>query len=193
MGEHDVVVAGAGMAGLVTAASLALEGRRILLLEKGPDVGGSMRMSGGSLWTASSMASMEQYVPGGDRALQRQVVEGLPAAVEWLEGLGVSTEGLARDDRRFGGQIDVELLSRRLTAIVTDAGGDVARDTALEGIDVDAEGAVTGVRVRSGGDEDTVEASSVVLATGGFQGSEELRALHPRMAGRTGVAFEHPE
>ena len=184
MGEHDVVVAGAGMAGLVTAASLALEGRRILLLEKGPDVGGSMRMSGGSLWTASSMASMEQYVPGGDRALQRQVVEGLPVAVEWLEGLGVPTEGLARDERWFGGQIDVELLSRRLTAIVTDAGGDVARDTALEGTDVDAEGAVTGVRVRSGGDEDTVEASSVVLATGGFQGSGELRARYiPRWPG----------
>jgi len=148
------------------------------VLEKGPEVGGSMRMSGGSLWTASTMEAMEQFVPGGDRALQRQVVDGLPGAVEWLAGLGVPTEGLARDERRFGGQVDVDLLSRRLTAIVTGAGGDVARATSLCGIEVDAAGAVTGVRVRSGGQEDVIEASLVVLATGGFQGSDELRARY---------------
>lgn len=175
MSEHDVVVAGAGMAGLAVAASLGIAGRRVLLLEKGPDVGGSMRMSGGSLWTASTMEAMERYVPAGDRELQRQVVEGLPSAVEWLDGLGVPTEGLARDERRFGGQVDVDLLSRRLTAIVTDAGGDVARSTALLGIEIDGDGAVSGVRVASADGEDVVPTRCVVLTTGGFQGSPELR------------------
>jgi succinate dehydrogenase/fumarate reductase flavoprotein subunit len=175
METYDVVVAGGGMGGLATAAALSLGGRSVLVVEKGQDVGGSMRMSGGSLWTASSMEAMESYVPGGDRTRQRQVVEGLPEAIAWLEELGIPPEQLRRDERRFGCEVDVELMTKRLSAIVGGGGGDIARHTPLVGVEADEAGRVCGVVVEAEGERMVVRAEAVVLATGGFQGSVELR------------------
>src|SRR6476660_6788239 len=81
----DVIVCGAGMSGLCTAVTALEAGARVLVIEKGAAPGGSMRMSGGTLWTAPSMEVMEQYVAGGDRARQRQLVEGLEPGIAWLE------------------------------------------------------------------------------------------------------------
>lgn len=170
-----VIIAGGGMAGLVTGAALALEGHAVLVIEKGEDLGGSMRMSGGSLWSAVSMEAMERFVAGGDRQRQRQIVEQLPDGISWLEQLGVPAENLRSDDRRYGCEVDVELVTRRLSTIIADAGGDIARNAALVGIDTNRDGAVTAVTIASDGDRTSVPASVVVLATGGFQGSVELR------------------
>jgi NADPH-dependent 2,4-dienoyl-CoA reductase/sulfur reductase-like enzyme len=63
----DVLVCGGGMAGLCAAVSAAQAGARPLVIEKGAELGGSMLMSGGSIWTAPTMAIMESWVPGGDR------------------------------------------------------------------------------------------------------------------------------
>jgi predicted flavoprotein YhiN len=46
MEQHDVVVIGAGPAGLFCALHAALPGHRILLLEKNPDPGAKLLLSG---------------------------------------------------------------------------------------------------------------------------------------------------
>ena len=46
----DLVVAGAGMAGLVAAAEARARGAEVLLLEKGDRAGGSMLLSSGVIW-----------------------------------------------------------------------------------------------------------------------------------------------
>src|SRR3954462_12439323 len=99
---YDVVVCGAGMAGWCTAATALDSGARVLVIEKGAAPGGSMRMSGGTLWTAPSMEMMERYVPGGDRARQRQLVENLDAGVAWLESLGITWTGTIALPRQVG-------------------------------------------------------------------------------------------
>ena len=86
----DLLVCGAGMAGLCAAASAVEAGVRPLVIEKGAAPGGSMLMSGGTIWTAPNMAVMGAWVPGGDRERQRRLVEGLAPGLEWLDSLGVA-------------------------------------------------------------------------------------------------------
>ena len=74
--EVDVIVCGAGMAGLCAAVSALEAGARTLVVDIAPAPGGSMRWSGGTIWTAPSMEVMERWVPGGSRVRQQQLVEG---------------------------------------------------------------------------------------------------------------------
>ena len=54
-----VLVCGGGMAGSVRWRRAVEAGARLLVIEKGAQPGGSMRMSGGTIWTAPDMAVME--------------------------------------------------------------------------------------------------------------------------------------
>src|SRR4051812_50104299 len=64
--EFDVVVVGAGAAGMTAALTAALRGLRPLVVEKAPHFGGSTARSGGGVW-----------VPG-NRALQQGGVLDTP-------------------------------------------------------------------------------------------------------------------
>jgi succinate dehydrogenase/fumarate reductase flavoprotein subunit len=48
--EHDVIVVGAGAAGLATALFAALDGLDVLVLEQSPWIGGTSAWSAGALW-----------------------------------------------------------------------------------------------------------------------------------------------
>ena len=175
----DVLVCGAGMAGLCAGATAALTGARTLVVEKGPRPGGSMRMSGGTIWTAPSMAVMERYVPAGDRERQRQLVDGLAAGLDWLAGLGVPLGERIDNANQVGRGVDVAVLTDRLMEVITGNGGGVRTSTALERLEMDAAGRVTGATVRStAGPRSRVESGAVVLATGGFGGNPELLARY---------------
>lgn len=175
----DVVVCGAGMAGLCAAVSAASAGARVLVVEKGPAPGGSMRMSGGTVWTAPSMAVMERYVPAGDRARQRALVEGIEPGLEWLRSLGVDTGTPFGSDRQVGVELDVNALTERMAGRLEESGGSIAVSTALESLERDDGGRVSAVHVRDAdGRASRVEAGAVILATGGFQGNHELLARY---------------
>ena len=179
MGDrYDVVVCGAGMAGLCTAVAALEAGARVLVIEKGAAPGGSMRMSGGTLWTAPSMEVMARYVPGGDRARQQQLVENLDAGLAWLESLGISWTSTIALPRQVGREFNTHTFTDHMASLVGAKGGSLRTSTALDGLDLGADGAIAGVRVRAvpGGARSTVAARAVVLATGGFQGNAELMA-----------------
>jgi succinate dehydrogenase/fumarate reductase flavoprotein subunit len=175
---YDVVVCGAGMAGLCTAVTALEAGARVLVIEKGAAPGGSMRMSGGTLWTAPSMEVMEAYVPGGDRARQRQLVENLDAGVAWLESLGITWTGTIGLERQVGREFDTHAFTDHMASVVAARGGEIRTSTALDGLQLGPDGRIAGVRVRAvpGGARSVIAASAVVLATGGFQGNHELLA-----------------
>ena len=105
---------------------------------------------------------------------------------------------------RFPANIDHELLAARmasgvrtggvgLVAALLDgvvrAGATVCKNTALTSV-LTADGAVTGVRVRTEGTERTVRASSVVLATGAFDATDRLR--HRLLPAGLGVSASAP-
>lgn len=97
----DVVVLGAGAAGMTAALVAALEGLRVILLEKTDQVGGITATSGGTAWVPgthlSGIAGMPDRVEdaaaflasvvgnrGGD-ALRAAFLESGPAAIERLD------------------------------------------------------------------------------------------------------------
>lgn len=175
----DVLVCGGGMAGLCAAVGAIEAGATPLVIEKGAEPGGSMRMSGGTIWTAPTMAVMEAWVPGGDRERQRRLVEGLDPGLAWLDTLGVVRRAPIASERQVGAEVDAAELTDRLVAAITARGGRLATNTALEGIARGRKEAPFVVTVAdAGGGGRVIRARSVVLATGGFGGGRELLARY---------------
>jgi fumarate reductase flavoprotein subunit len=84
----ELVVAGAGMAGLVAAARARELGATPVVFEKGDRPGGSMYLSSGVVWRYREWERFRAECPGGDEALQRLVWERLDDDLAWLESLG---------------------------------------------------------------------------------------------------------
>jgi fumarate reductase flavoprotein subunit len=84
----DLVVAGAGMAGLVAAAEARRLGAAPAVFEKLGGAGGSMRLSSGVIWRHRGFDRFRAECPDGDPALQRVLFERLDADLHWLESLG---------------------------------------------------------------------------------------------------------
>ena len=83
-----IVVAGAGMAGLVASARLRELGHEVVVREKGTRIGGSMLLSSGVVWRHRDWGEFRRECPGGDERLQRLVWERLDEAIAWLESRG---------------------------------------------------------------------------------------------------------
>ena len=100
--RHDVVVIGAGAAGMSAALFAAIRGAKTLLVEKTGFVGGTSALSAGSLWipntrhasgvgASDSAADVERYLQQivgnrADAALRASFLKAGPEAVEVLEG-----------------------------------------------------------------------------------------------------------
>src|SRR4051812_28259828 len=84
----DLIVAGAGMAGLAAAAEACRLGAAPLILEKLDRPGGSMRLSSGVIWRHRDFETFRAECPEGDERLQRLLYERLDADLDWLESLG---------------------------------------------------------------------------------------------------------
>jgi succinate dehydrogenase/fumarate reductase flavoprotein subunit len=146
----DLVVAGAGMAGLAAAARARELGADVVVYEKGTRPGGSMALSSCVVWRYRDFERFREECPGGDPALQRVVWEELDAALAWLESLGVPVVA-----RETGNPLTTGLRfdPRGLTDVLARRAGDVRLGEGLTEIPA-------GV--------------PIVLATGGFQGDTEL-------------------
>ena len=149
----QLVVAGAGMAGLVAAVRARELGADVVVHEKGTRPGGSMLLSGGFVFRYREWERFREECPGGDPELQRLVWERLDDALAWLESLGApvaerETGNPLTTGLRFDNPGLVDVLVRRA--------GDVRLGSPL----ADLPGEPT------------------ILATGGFQGDRELVREH---------------
>jgi fumarate reductase flavoprotein subunit len=151
----DLIVAGAGMAGLAAAAQARSRGASVTVLEKGDRAGGSMLLSSGVIWRHRDFERFRGECPAGDEALQLALFERLDADLAWLESLGALP--IARETGNpatTGARFDPGALTDVLLAA---AGGDVRLAEPLRAIP---------------------DGVPVVLATGGFQASRELVREH---------------
>jgi hypothetical protein len=82
-----VVVAGAGMAGLVAAVRLRQLGADVELHEKGTRAGGSMLLSSCVVWRHATFELFREECPHGEERLQRLIWERFDDALAWLEDL----------------------------------------------------------------------------------------------------------
>jgi succinate dehydrogenase/fumarate reductase flavoprotein subunit len=150
----DLVVAGAGMAGLVAAARARELGASVDVFEKGNRPGGSMLMSSGFVWRHREFDTFRAECPGGDPELQRLVHERLDGALDWLEGMGAPVE-----ERDTGNPLTVgrRFNPRGLTELLVARAGPVRMEVPLA---------------------ELPDGVPVVLATGGFQGDRSLVREH---------------
>ncbi|HEU0222641.1 MAG TPA: FAD-dependent oxidoreductase [Paracoccaceae bacterium] len=175
----DFLVIGAGMAGLTAAARAAEAGARVIVVEKAAEIGGSAALSGGFVWTTTSRAHMA-YHDDGDPRLHDVVVDLYPAVLAWLRQRGIEMGPPQRVLFGRGYQIDILGYLQHCSALVEGAGGHIVRNTDTVEL-LRRGGRVAGALTRHPDGEVEVEAGQVLLATGGFQGSEQLRAelIHP--------------
>src|SRR5689334_6280976 len=132
-----MLIAGAGMAGLVAAARARELGLEPVVIEKGTRVGGSMLLSSGVVWRHLRWEDFRAECPGGDEALQRLVWERLDDALAWLVSLGAEpvwddTENPLTTGKRFDPQALVGLLAHDIeleTPLPVDAVGPVVLAT----------------------------------------------------------------
>jgi succinate dehydrogenase/fumarate reductase flavoprotein subunit len=150
----DLVVAGAGMAGLAAAAEARRLGADPLVLEKLSRPGGSMRLSSGVIWRHGDFERFREECPNGDERLQRLLFERLEDDLAWLESLDAPV-------------------------LVRETGNPLTTGTRFdpEGMTIALVEAAGGVRLG----EPLLEAASdvpLILATGGFGASRELLREH---------------
>lgn len=182
MTQYDVIVAGAGFAGLVAARAAAERGSRTLVLEAADGPGGSAAISAGAIWAPETTDKLSAYVPDGDAGLQRAFCEKFEEALSWLAGVGLP----------FSGQDTVGGVGRGRAMDIGSA-GDRHEFMALMARRVEESGATIlyrspltsalriagGIELHIGGTApQKVTTRALVVATGGFQCNPKLRDLY---------------
>ncbi len=154
MSHPDLVVAGAGLAGLCAAARARERGARVEVFEKAGRPGGCARLSSGYVWRYRSFERYRDECPTGDEALQRAIHDGLDEALDWLVALGAPLR--TRDTGNpltSGAAFDPDGLVEALAAVV----GPIRFGEPLS---------------------ERPDGVPVILATGGFAASRELLRRH---------------
>ena len=205
--EADVVVIGAGGAGMTAAITAHEAGKEVILLEKMPYAGGNTTKSTGGMNAAETSVQAElgiedsvqtfidDTMTGGknvnDLALVTTMAENSAEAIDWLASIGaplpeVSFSGGATNKRihrpEGGAAVGPYLVEKLLAKIGEDEISLLYNTEATELIVED--GAVTGVKATGDGVSYTINAKAVVLATGGFGANLEMCAeYNPDLAG----------
>lgn len=189
----DVVVIGAGGAGLAAAVSANEEGATVIVLEKMPRIGGNTILSGGALnavdeGSETAIAhddSVEKHytqtLEGGDRqgdpALVHVLTDNAWSAVSWLKGLGMKfldgvftvTGGLWPRAHKPADPVGTGFFKTYSAYIDSHDGIEVMLETKAEHLLVE-NGRITGVIAtgRTGNTVTVLAEKGVILATGGF-------------------------
>ena len=203
MADWDLVVVGAGAAGMLGALRAEAGGARVALLERDAAASSNLALSGGLFSAAGSRwqraAGLEdsparfaadiQGKAGGGVAplLLRSVTQGAREAAHFLADVAGLPIHLSRT-AHFPGHSAPRLHATpaesgtELCALLRQAVRRRRRVTWMDGTDAAGllveHGQVVGVEASSGGTRRRLTASWVLLANGGFGGGAELRARH---------------
>jgi fumarate reductase flavoprotein subunit len=105
---HDLVIAGAGTAGMACAITAAERGAKVLVVEKSDRVGGTLHLSAGHLSAGGTRRQQARHIADSpdqhyadvmrvcrhtaDPKLLRLAVDEAPHTLDWLEDLGLDFE-----------------------------------------------------------------------------------------------------
>lgn len=197
---YDVVIAGAGGAGLSAAAEAAASGAKVAVLEKTAFCGGNTLVSGGALNVPGTPLqkekgiddSVERFIEdtlsGGDNVNDKELVtvmaENALDAYNWLVD-DIHMEFMPDRLQQFGGHSvpramvpvgnkGTEMI-KKLETRAEELGVDFYMETAAESLIME-NGAVTGLTAEHDGNTLTFHTNKgVILATGGFGANVEMR------------------
>lgn len=195
---YDLVVVGAGTAGLACAIEAADHGARVAVVEKSDDVGGTLHVSGGHLSAAGARRQRAAGISdtpeahfddvmrisrGTARAdLVRRAVELAADTVDWLEDGGFDfaprTPRIVHGHEPYGvartvygtdeARSILAVLRGRLAPHRTSGAVTLLLGTRVTALPVADDGRVTGVTAQGQDGPVTLAAPATVLATGGF-------------------------
>jgi len=195
--SYDVIVIGAGGAGLSAAIAAREAGASVVIFEKmGIPGGNTIRATGGmnaAVTTYQARAGItdtvdlfyEDTMRGGgninDRVLVRMLAEQSAAAIDWLSNMGADLTDVGRlggasvnrAHRPTGGAMVGPEVTRTLLEQAQVMGIPIILQAEVTGINVSG-GRATGVTLSFGGRNHTVNANAVVLASGGFGANNEM-------------------
>lgn len=197
--ECDIVIIGAGGAGLTAATEAASKGAKVLVLEKMAIVGGNTNFSTGGINACytkeqerlgikdSKEVFYNDTMRGGqylnDPNLVRTLIDNSAAMVEWLQAPMIGADlsdvgafGGATNKRihrpKGGGAIGAHLIPLLQKAALKQ-GAEIRLNNKVIDI-LSNNGRACGVKVAYAGGEYTVRAKAVIVATGGFGANPEM-------------------
>ena len=206
--DCDIVIVGAGGAGLTAACQAAELGAKVVILEKMPLVGGNSLKATGGMNAADTKyqeelgitdSGVEEFIEdtmnGGhqinDKALVTTMAEGSSEAVDWLTSIGAPLPEVAAtggtkhkylhepEDGSAVGPYLVEKLSAQAEKL----GVEIILETTVTEI-IMKDGKAVGVKANSDTADYTVNAKAVILATGGFGSNYDMMtSYNPSLAG----------
>ncbi len=194
----DIVIIGAGGAGLTAAIEATSQGKDVIVVEKNSFMGGNTNYATGGLNAAGTKYQeaeglndtpeifYEDTMKGGhdlnDPELVKILTEESAAAIDWLETFGANLSKISRsggqsvdrvhtteDGSPVGGYL-IELFKDNIEKL----GIEVRLNT--KAVEILSEGnKVTGIKVEnSDGEQYNINAKAVIIATGGFGANKEL-------------------
>ena len=207
----DVVVIGAGGAGVAAAVEACDAGAKVVLLEKMPAIGGTTATSQGLVGGYESKFTKEMDVHYTFEEMYQNLMSNASYRLDpKLTGITIEKSGETIDwmaDRLGMNFYQVTVGYGPLTMMhwIENAGAGMktAMEATLEGSDVELmletratelrmneDGSVKGVTAERGADTVIVSADSVVITTGGYANNPELtERLDPEKAGTYGIGF----
>jgi len=208
--QYDIVVIGAGGAGLSAALSASQSGAKVAVFEKMAMVGGNTLRATGGLNAAgtsyqqkagiadSAELMYKDTMKGGyeknDPALVKVLSEKAAASVEWIASLGGDLSDVGRlagasvnraHRPAGGGKVGPEIVATLYDAVKKVPSISVFTKTRVVEITLDKSGAASGVVVLGeDGKSRAVKAKAVIIASGGFGANNEMAAaLVPSLKG----------
>ncbi|MFC1864171.1 FAD-dependent oxidoreductase [Thermodesulfobacteriota bacterium] len=195
--ETDIVIVGAGGAGLTAAVTAAEKGAKVIVIEKGRKPGGLSAMAGG-LFAAESPVQkrlrcdvskeeifklyMEFTHWKPNPRVVRAFIDKSGDTIQWLEDKGVVFEHICSNypgqfpltwhcmPPRMGGIIIVKMLTEQCEYLDIQ----ILNKCPAKRVMKNKEGKITGVLVETEDGEMTIETKAVIIATGGYGGNKDM-------------------
>ena len=192
--DKNILVIGSGIAGMSAAITAAEAGARVTVLEKMDITGGSSIRSGGNVYVALNAADaevMKDYLLSRAEGLADENMVSYMAkdslttlgwlaemGVEWISAHAGGTAPELRAHHTHGGKGLMTPMYDRAAAL----GIQILTSTRVLTLLTDAAGTVCGVRASCAEGEKDFPADAVILCTGGFDVSEDMKKLYAPIA-----------
>lgn len=164
--KYDLIVIGAGAAGMMAAITAARDAKSVLLLEKLPQIGAKLKATGGGRCNLTNTLSNEDFMTkfGRDGRFMQDALSELDykALIDFFDNIGVDTH--APDGFRvFPTSHSSSTIISALESEMKNLGIEVLCSQKVDQI-LHSENHITGVKTTF----DTFTAANVIVATGGL-------------------------
>lgn len=179
--ENPIVILGGGMAGLIAGTYAQQQGKKAIIIEKSSKTGGSMRMSGGSIWCFKNHSDYKKINSNGNTILGEKLIDNFLPSIEWLVSLGAPIENtiapLYRETDRYCFQMspDSDYFAEFITKKFLEFGGEIILNAYIDQIESDSSNHVKTVKIIHDSKTKSINCSSLILATGGFHSDPNLK------------------